>query len=127
MNTILLLYRFGTGDYRVIIIDFRLDNAIKYRVNIYTLNTRSLIDNKPSVVARYNAKVIELVVYHKMNIKLDILEDEQNNFDNLQRRVKLDLIDEQVTSLLLYTEKEYRKIRIAEVDFSPKVSKAVEV
>ena len=41
--------------------------------------------------------------------------------------VKLDMIDEQVTSLLLHAEKEYRKLRIGEVDFSLEVSKAAKM
>ena len=35
--------------------------------------------------------------------------------------------DEQVTSLLLYAEKECKKIRIGKVDFSLEVSKAIEI
>ena len=59
----------------MIIIDFRLDNVAECRVNIYTLNMRRLLDDKPLVVARYNAKITELVVSHKINRKLDSLED----------------------------------------------------
>ena len=45
----------------------------------------------------------------------------------MQRRVKLDIIDEQVTDLLLCAEKECRKIRTGEVDFSPEASRVVEI
>ena len=37
------------------------------------------------------------------------------------------MIDKQVTSLLLHAEKEFRKLRIEEVDFSLKVSKVAEI
>ena len=36
----------------------------------------------------------------------------------------LDMINEKVTSLLLYAEKECRKLRIGEIDFSSEASKA---
>jgi hypothetical protein len=45
----------------------------------------------------------------------------------MQRRVKLDIIDKQVTDLLLHAEKECRKIIIEKVDFSLEVSKALEI
>ena len=72
---ILLPCRFNTGDYRAIIIDFRLDNVVRYGVNIYTLSIIRLIGYKPSVVARYNDKVKELIVSCKVNRRLDTLED----------------------------------------------------
>ena len=73
---ILLLYGFGTRDHRAIITDFELEDAVGYRVNICTLNIKSLIGDKSLVVARYNKKVKELIVSHKINRKLDYLEDE---------------------------------------------------
>ena len=76
MNIILLPCRFGMGDHRLIIINFRLDDIVEYRVNIYALNMRRLIGNKSLVVARCNAKAIELVVSYKINRNLDILENE---------------------------------------------------
>ena len=88
---------------------------------------RKLIEDKPSVVARYNEKAKELIISHEINRKLDTLEDKWDDFDDMQRRVKLDIIDKLVTSLLLYAEKKYRKIRTGEVDFSLEVNKAVEV
>ena len=107
---ILLPYRFSAEDYRAILVDFKLENIAGYRVKICTLNMRRLIGNKSSVVARHNDKAKELIFFCEINRKLDTLEDKQNNFDNIEIRVKLDTIDEQVTSLLLCIEKECRKI-----------------
>ena len=73
---ILLLCRFSIEDYRVIIIDFKLENLVGYKVNIYTLNMRRLIGDKPLVTARYNEKAKELIISHEINRKLDTLEDE---------------------------------------------------
>ena len=44
----------------------------------------------------------------------------------MRRIAKIDIIDAQVTSLLLHTEKVYRKLRIGEVNFLPEVNKATE-
>jgi len=45
----------------------------------------------------------------------------------LSRAAKLDNIDAQVTSLLLYAKKRYRKLRTGEANFSLEVSKAAEI
>ena len=76
MNAVLLLDRFGIGDYRVILVDFKLNDLAGYRVNICTPNARRLIEHEPSVVARYNNKAKELIVSYKTNRKLETLKDE---------------------------------------------------
>ena len=60
----------------MIIIDFKLEDVVGYRVNIYTLNVKRLIGDKRLVVARCNKKLKELIVSYKINRKLDNLEDE---------------------------------------------------
>ena len=55
---------------------------------------RRLIEDKPSVAARYNNKAKELIISHKINRRLDTLEKEWDNFNNMQRSIKLDVIDE---------------------------------
>ena len=60
----------------MIIIDFKFEDIVEFRVNICTLNIKRLIGDKPSVVARYNEKVKELIISHNINRKLNDLEDE---------------------------------------------------
>ena len=76
VNVILLLCRFSIEDYRVILVDSKLDDAAGHRVNICTLNMRRLIEDKPLVIVRFNDKARELIVSHKINRKLNALEDE---------------------------------------------------
>ena len=82
-NTILLIYQFGTENYRAIIINFKLDNIVGHKVNICTLNTRKLIEDNSLIVARCNNKIKELMVSYKINRRLDTLEDEWDNFYNM--------------------------------------------
>ena len=40
--------------------------------------------------------------------------------------IRLNILDEQVTDILLHAEKQYRKLRIEEVEYSPEVSAVAE-
>ena len=42
------------------------------------------------------------------------------------RTERIDVLDKQVTRILLNMEKGYRKLRIGKVEYSPEVSKAIE-
>ena len=78
-------------------------------------------------VKKYNKNSLDLLQFYEIDKKLDKIEEDWENRDELSRAKKLDNIDIQVTSLLLHTEKRYRKLRIGEVNFSPKVSKIAEI
>ena len=77
----------------MIIIDFKLKCVTEHRVNICTLNIRRLLEDKPSVVARYDKKAKKLIVSNKINRKLNNLEAKWDNFNKIQRSEKLDMID----------------------------------
>ena len=50
--------------------------VIEHRVNICTSSMRRLLEEKLSIIARYNDKAIELMVSYKINSKLDSSEEE---------------------------------------------------
>ena len=85
---------------------------------------RRLTCENKAVVEKHNVKALDLLQFHKIDKKLDKIEEEQENIDDLSRVEKLDNIDAQVTGLLLHTKKRCRKLRTGEVNFSPEVSKA---
>ena len=72
-------------------------------------------------------KALEPLQFYKIDKKLDMLEEDQENIDEQSGIAKLYVIDIQVTSLLLHTKKAYRKLRIGEIDFLLEVSKATEI
>ena len=127
INTVLLLYVFSIEDYRVIIVDFNLRDIAGYLVKIYYLEMRRLIEDNKLVVEEYNIKTLVLLTFHNIDKKLEKLEDNWDSLEELRRVVKLDMINKQVTRLLLYTKKECRKLMTEEVNFSPEVSKVAEM
>ena len=68
---------------------------------------------------------LNLLQFYKIDKKLDKIEAEWDIEDNLSREVRLDILDMQVTDLLLQTEKKYRKLQTEEINFSLDVSRAV--
>ena len=58
--------------------------------------------------------------------QLDRLDRQWSQLDPQSRATKLNRIDQQVTELLLHAEKDCRKLRTGEVDFSPEVSTAAD-
>ena len=85
----------------MILVDFNLKDVVGHWVKIYYSEMRRLAgDNKP-VAKKYNAKVLELLIFHNINKKLGELEDNWDSLEELQRVVELDIIDKEVTIFLL--------------------------
>ena len=74
-NIVLLLDRFGTEDYSMIIVDFNLRDIAGYWVKICYLGIRRLTGDNKLAVEKYNAKALELLIFHSIDKKLDKLED----------------------------------------------------
>ena len=123
----MILHSFGTGDHRIITVDFNLRDAAGYRVKIYYPEIRRLIGDNKLVAEKYDAKVLELLTFYDINKKLDKLENNWDSLEELRRVAKPDMINEQVTRLLLCTKKECRKLRTGEVNFFLEISKVVEI
>ena len=85
---------------------------------------RRLICEKASVVQKYNQRAVELLREHKISEKLDQIEESWDKLEDIKGMVKIDILDKQVTELLLSKKKDCRKIRIEEVEFSLEISKA---
>ena len=119
INVTLFYYRFSAGDYRVILVDFKLSDIAKYRVKICSLGMRRLIYKNKVAVEKHNMKALELLQFHEIDEKLDKIEEVWENKDEFSRVVKLDNINVQVTNLLLNSEKRCRKLRTGKVNFLP--------
>ena len=76
---------------------------------------------------KYIKKTLELLLFYQIDKKLDKLEKEWIQMDNLNWAAKLDMINTHVTGLLLHSEKKCRKFRTGKVDYSPEVRKVVEI
>ena len=50
MNIIILPYRFGTEDHKIVLVNFKQSDVVGFRVKIYSLGMRRLIcENKVAV------------------------------------------------------------------------------
>jgi len=65
----------------------------------------------------------QLFEHYKIKKKIDTLFDNWNQLTKSEREKKLNKIDKEATNLLLNAEKEYRKLRVGKVAFSPHLSK----
>ena len=62
-----LLYKFGIGDYRVVLVNFNIDELIDRRVKVCSPLMRQLIHKNQQAIDNYNFRVVELIKFH--NIK----------------------------------------------------------
>ena len=60
-NIAIFSYRFGTRDYRVILVDFKLNDIVVYRVKICSLEIRRIIHENKVVVEKCNIKALDLL------------------------------------------------------------------
>lgn len=119
-------HKFGAGDHRVILVDFKLDQIIQQNVRICTPSMRRLICENEQSVEKYNNLALSLLTSNKISQRLDQLEESFGLIDMDSWCVKLNMIDEQVTDILLHAEKKCRQLRTGEVEYSPEVSEAAE-
>ena len=119
-------HRFGVGDHRVILVDFNLNQIIQQSVKICSPSMRRLICENEKSVENYNSLASALLKSNKIQQRLEQLEASFNSTDRDRWCVKLNMIDEQITEILLHAEKKCRKLRTGEVEYSPEVSEASE-
>ena len=74
MNMSILPCEFGVGDYRVILVNFNIDELIGRRVKIYSSSVRRLICENQSAVDKYNCRVVELIKFYNIKECLDNIE-----------------------------------------------------
>ena len=92
-NTVILSYRFGIEDYRIILVNFKQSNVGGYRVNICSPVIYRLMYENNFTVEKCIKKSLDLLQFHKIDKKLDKIETEWDNKDNLSREERLDKID----------------------------------
>ena len=119
-------HSFGVGDHRAMIVDFEKKDLQGSTAAICRPSMRRLICDYPAIVEKYNEEAYHLLQYNNVPKQLDRLERQWCQLDAPSRATKLNRIDQQVTELLLHAEKECRKLRMGEVDFSPEVSNAAD-
>ena len=122
----ILPHRFSAGNYRVILVDFDLDQIMERNARICRLKMRRLICENKNSVMNYNAFAWMQLQFHKIPEKLKELEDSFEHMDKDRWNIRLNMIDEQIIDSLTHAKKKCRKLRTGEVDHSPEVSKASE-
>ena len=87
---------------------------------------RRLICSNQKSIVNYNKIAWKLLQFHNIPQRLKALEASFDSTDIDLWYVRLNILDEQITDILLHTEKQCRKLRIGEVEYSPEVSAAAE-
>ena len=95
-------HKFGAGDHRVILVGFNLDQLIQQNVNICTPSMRRLICKNKLTADNCNQLAMNLLTSNKILQRLENLEESFGSMDADCWCVKLNLIDEQVTDILLH-------------------------
>ena len=75
---------------------------------------------------KYNDTAWQLLQFHNIPQHLKALEASFNSTDINLWCVRLNILNEQVTDILLHTEKQCRKLRTGEVEYLPEISAAAE-
>ena len=65
---------------------------------------RRLTCENKAVLEKYNIKALALLQFYEIDKKLDRIEEDQENIDELRRIKNLNAINAQVTSLLLHAK-----------------------
>jgi hypothetical protein len=100
----ILAQKFSMGDHRVILMDFNFDQIVERRVRICTLQMRRLICNNHKSIMKYNETVWQLLQFHNVLQRLKALEDSFDSIDIDLWYVRLNILDKQVTDILLYAK-----------------------
>ena len=122
----ILLYKFSAGDYRVILVDFNIYELTGWRVKVCSISIRWLICKNQLAIDNYNFRAVEFIKFCDIKEYLDNIKLLWDSTDEDLRTVRIDILDKQVTRILLNAEKGYRKLRIGKVEYSLEVSNAVE-
>ena len=111
----ILPQKFGAGDHRVMLVDLEFDQIIERGVKTCNPSMRRFIcENEQSVENYYNT-AWSLLQSNKVPQRLAALETSLTSTDKDLWCVKLNMLDEQITDILLHTEKKCRKLRTGEV------------
>ena len=84
---------------------------------------RLTLSNKGSV-KQYLSRAQTLFYHHQINKKINRLKENWNHLEKDQRKNKLNKIDSEFISLLLSSEKKYRKLHARVIEYSLTLSKA---
>ena len=92
-------------------------------VPLCKLSIRRLVSCQPKVVSNYLAQGEFLFTHHRIREKLDKIDQQWKDLSKEQRLAAVNKVDNEAIKLLLYTERECRKLRTGTVDYSSILSK----
>ena len=117
-------FNFGVGDHRIILVDLVKDNLFgAVPSNPYRPKMRRLISSNSASVDSYLSYTKEKIKLHKIIPKLNKLINESPPSHPERSATILNQLDDQLHQIFTSAEKQCRKIRCGQVDFSPELSK----
>lgn len=123
----ILPHKFGAGNHRMTLVDFNFDQIIERSINICASSMRRLIYENKKSVENCNDLALQLLTPNNVQQQLDHLEAFFSSIDRDRWCARLNMLDEQITGILLHAKKKCRKLQTREVEFSPEVSEASEL
>ena len=117
-------FNFGVGDHRIILVNLAKDCLFgAVSSNPYHSKMRSLISSNSASVDSYLSCTKEKIKLHKIIPKLNKLINESSPSNPELSAAILNQLDDQLHQIFTSAEKQCRKIRYGQVNFSPELSK----
>ena len=113
------------GDHRNFVIDLHWESLIgETPLTIARPDARRLVMQIQRVWRRYNARLKDSLLRHRVRDKLYAIYNVAGPQLTAAEQEAVDKIDRIKTEAMIHAEKKSRKLRMGEVDFSPKVNEA---
>ena len=109
---------FGIGDHRLFVVDILTSSLVGANpVKILRPCARRLNTKLPGVVARYNDKLEDLVLEHRIIERMG--EAHENSGTDAEAKMKMDVVDNEFKEYKKSAEKSCRTIKSGTIPFSP--------
>ena len=109
---------FGIGDHRLFVVDIHTSSLVGANpVRVLRSCARRLNTKLPGVVAKYNDKLEELVLEHRIIERMG--EAHEHSSSNAEAKMKMDAVDNEFKEYKKSAEKGCRKIKSGSIPFSP--------
>ena len=116
----ILPHYFGVGDHKCIIVNFLREIFFRLQtIPIVKAKMHRLSLSQPQSVKNYIQKAEQLLTYHKIDQKINLIKRDWPHLTQLKKENQLNKIDTQIMELLLVSEKKCRSLRVGAVSFSP--------
>lgn len=114
---IIYLFHFGACDNRAYVVHFQMNSILgELSVPLHSVNKRRLTCSFTVVVKRCLKRAEDQLQFHNVSFQIQQLKEQWHLLTLTRREIKLNIIDELTTDLLINTEKKCKNFRTSDVD-----------